>query len=208
VNDWILVTGFGPFPGVEVNPTQTLAERLSNTTFHDMPVVSRVLDVSYQRSAEQLFEHLGGAWPHCIVHFGVATGSDQVRIETQAVNRKAADIPDVDGEEFEQAVVHADHPLDAVLQTRLRADQIVASLNENGFPARTSDNAGRYVCNSLYFNSLAFLELSGVERPSVFVHMPPVGADPEPDSPEQTSWTDERLFEAAAHLVGWIAANT
>ncbi len=132
MSDWILVTGFGPFPGVKVNPTQTLAERLAEAHFQGLKVVSRVLDVSFERAAEQLIEGLSDGWPRFMVHFGVATGSDRVRVETQGVNRKSASIPDVDGQKFEAAVVHAGHPLDAVLYTSMPAEKVAASLNELG----------------------------------------------------------------------------
>ncbi len=202
---FILATGFGPFPGVEVNPTQALVEQLAGGEFADFEISCRVLDVSFQRSQEQLQEQLQQSRPRCLVHFGVASGADRLRVETQAVNRKSTNIPDVDGRQFEACPVHPSRELDAVLTTPLPAQQLVDSLNDAGWPARVSDDAGRYVCNSIYFHSLALSQEQGGGVPVVFVHVPLVGADPSPADPRDTSWTRQRLLLAAQHVVLWLA---
>ena len=206
-NDWILVTGFGPFPGVEVNPTQLLAERLSGELFHGMPVVSCVLDVSFERAPIQLLEALSSGWPRFIVHFGVAAASEQIRVESQGVNCKSAKIPDVDGQQFSSSVVSASYPLNGIWRTSIPTAQLALSLNDHGYPAVSSDDAGRYVCNATYFHSLSHVAESGINRPSVFIHMPALSADAEPEDQSLTAWTPERLYESAAHIIDWIASN-
>ncbi|MDP6933397.1 MAG: peptidase C15 [Myxococcota bacterium] len=207
MSEWILVTAFGPFPGVAVNPTQALAARLAPMSFEGLPVVCRVLDVSYQRSAEQLLEELAAGWPRFMVHFGVATGSDRVAIETRAINRMTSVHPDVDGRRFEGSPIRSDHPPDAAMFTQVAAQRLVTTLDEQGLPARLSDDAGRYVCNAIYFNALAGIAAAGLALPCIFVHVPPIGADPDPESATDTAWTHERLFQAASQVIGWMAAN-
>ena len=205
MSDWILVTGFGPFPGVEINPTQLLAERLNGEQYQGMSVVSCLLDVSFDRAATQLYEALSSGWPRFIVHFGVATGSSCISVETQGVNCKSAEVPDVDGELFQSCVVNASHPLNTILYTSIPTEQLVRSLNDHGYAALSSDDAGRYVCNATYFNSLSYVAESAVSTPSVFIHMPMVA---HPENKNSKAWTSDRLYESAAHIIGWIASHT
>ena len=209
MTDWILVTGFGPFPGVDVNPTQVLAEQFSRTTMNGLKVVARVLDVSFERSAAQVREVIEGQGnaPRAIIHFGVSVGADKIHIERQAVNRKAAGIPDVDGHHYEGDVICSTHALDDVLDTAVDVEALVKSLNQAGLQAYLSDDAGRYVCNSTYFNSLAMLLETGIGSLVLFVHIPSIGSDPEPNSPKATAWTEVRLFSAAKHVLQWTMSS-
>jgi pyroglutamyl-peptidase len=207
VDDWILVTGFGPFPGVEVNPTQILAERLTQEQFQGLSVVSRVLDVSFERAAKQLLETLCNGWPRFIVHFGVATGSDRIQVESQGVNCKSSDIPDVDDQQFESDAVNASYPLNSILRTSILTENLTRSLNEHGYPALYSEDAGRYVCNATYFNSLAYVAESKSTTMSVFIHVPAVCSDPDPKNQTMTTWTHERLYNSAAHIIDWLASE-
>ena len=205
VDDWILVTGFGPFPGVEVNPTQILAERLAQEQFHGLSVVSLVLDVSFDRAAKQLLEALSNGWPRFIVHFGVATSSDRILVESQGVNCKSSDIPDVDEQQFESALVNTSYPINSVLRTSILTEDLARSLNDHGYPALYSENAGRYVCNATYFNSLAYVAESSTTTASVFVHTPAVCPDPDSNDQNLTVWTHERLYDSAVHIIDWLA---
>ncbi len=207
VDDWILVTGFGPFPGVEVNPTQILAERLNQEQFQGLSVVSIVLDVSFDRAAKQLLEALSNGWPRFVVHFGVATSSDRILVESQGVNCKSSDIPDVDEQQFESGLVNDSYPLNSILRTSILTENLARSLNENGYPALYSENAGRYVCNATYFNSLAYVAESKSTTASLFIHTPAVCPDPDPKDQTLTDWTHERLYNSAAHIIDWLASD-
>ena len=46
------------------------------------------------------------------------------------------------------------------------------AINEAGFPARMSRNAGAFVCNHLYFGALQYLADKRSPIPAVFVHLP------------------------------------
>jgi len=208
VRQWILVTGFGPFPGVENNPTQYLVERLSGASFQGIPVVSKVLDVSFERATEQHKAMISTNWPSFIVHFGVATGSKVIRVESQGVNSKSSDIPDIDGQQFQSSVVNEAYPLNQILRTQLPIDELVKSLNDRGFSALSSNDAGQYVCNATYFNSLAHVAESAKKVPCIFIHIP--GLFPTHDSGARSTlgWNSERIYNAAVHIIEWISLTT
>jgi pyroglutamyl-peptidase len=200
---WILVTGFGPFPGVPDNPTARIARRLDGLEYGGARVRAFVLDVSYLRAAQQVRAAVEGrGWPAFVVHFGVACSADRVRVETVAINRKDASIADIDDHLGEAARIDDSHALDARVGTTIDAASLTAALNEQGVPAKVSDDAGRYVCNATYFQSLIWLAAEGVATPCVFVHVPDI--EPGSVDPSGAAWTDDRLFACGDGVLRWM----
>lgn len=56
------------------------------------------------------------------------------------------------------------------LKTSCSAEAIVKFLKKKGYDVGTSDDAGRFVCNYVYYHSLRFAEQKG--HRSLFVHVP------------------------------------
>lgn len=56
------------------------------------------------------------------------------------------------------------------LQTSLPVEEITKALSKKGFEVMTSDDAGRFVCNYVYYHSLRFAEQNMIK--SLFVHVP------------------------------------
>ena len=87
----VLLTGFGPFPGVPSNPSgwlaETLAERWPSADF-DGRIHARILPTEWETAAliPRLCETLQ---PHVMIHFGVSEHAKTIRIERSAHNRAA-----------------------------------------------------------------------------------------------------------------------
>lgn len=56
------------------------------------------------------------------------------------------------------------------MQTTLPVEEITKALAKKGYNVMTSDDAGRFVCNYVYYHSLRFAEQNGIK--SLFVHVP------------------------------------
>lgn len=56
------------------------------------------------------------------------------------------------------------------LQTTVPVEEITKALEKKGFEVITSDDAGRFVCNYVYYHSLRFAEQN--KTYSLFVHVP------------------------------------
>lgn len=56
------------------------------------------------------------------------------------------------------------------MQTTLPVEEITKTLATKGYDVMTSDDAGRFVCNYVYYHSLRFAEQNG--NKSLFVHVP------------------------------------
>lgn len=199
----ILLTGFGPFPGVDENPTQTICETLSGQLLGSNRVFGRVLDVSYERAGTQLSQAMDLSKPALLVMLGVASTSCDIRIETQAVNRRQADQPDVDGRGQQPGRVSELHEEGKVLWTSVDAESLAEDLCLAGFSARVSNDAGRYVCNATYFRALAS---SAGALPALFIHVPPPGSQSQAVD-MGGPWTAGLLLAGVAHALKHLATN-
>lgn len=162
-----LVTGFGPFLDVEVNPSAHVATALDGALVAGHRVVARVLPVDYAGARAALDALVASHAPRCVLALGVARG-DVVRLERGATNRVTSDRPDATGAVWAGRALTPGGPLrrHAALPLSRWADEL-----DHGAPrVVASDDAGGYVCNATYYR---LLELSEGTIPCVFVHIPP-----------------------------------
>jgi pyroglutamyl-peptidase len=196
----LYVTGFGPFSGIEENPTETIARSLDGVRTSGMRIVSDVLPVSFRKAPDTVRAALRAHSPRGILHFGLTPLDTIVRVESWATNEMTGRVPDADDfQPFEEPIEDAeDAPL--IYETPIPVAQMVAGLRQADFPTRISRNAGRFVCNCVYYTTLDFLERNGSSVPALFVHLPPSGLHPFGD-PFIEPWDAERLADAARTAV-------
>lgn len=191
----LLVTGFTPFPGAPVNPTEHLIRHFQNNpplAGEGVECSFAVLPVDYARAIPEL-ENAADFEPHVAVHFGLAHEARGFRLERLARNEIAARIPDNSGARPEKSEIrtglgHA--------PTGLPLARIAEALEHGGHPVEWSDNAGGYLCNYVFFHSAAGLCRSATK--SGFVHVGPVdlpGTDPSEEA------MDFRKFAQGAETI-------
>lgn len=166
----VLITGFGPFPGVTENPSAWLAETLAQQgpPEFDAELHARVLPTEW-RAAELMPGLYASFQPHVMIHFGVDQRAKTLRIERFAHNRTAPRA-DASGALPRSAMIRAEGP--ERFSTKLPAGILAAHLRSCGLPATASRSAGSYLCNFLYYHSLDWTR--GRACLALFVHIPPV----------------------------------
>ena len=184
----LLLTYFGPFPGVSVNPSGVTALQVADLLADEsaVRVITREIPVSYAGSSEALGEMLTDIRPDAVLSLGVAVGRDKVSFERVAINLDSADIEDNDG------VVRVDEAIapdgrEAYFST-LPVRASYERLRGVGLPVETSYTAGTYVCNHVFYEVHRILELQGRRIPAGFVHIPATRGDHE-SSDAQTTFT-------------------
>jgi pyroglutamyl-peptidase len=182
-----LITGFGPFPGCPVNPSGPLAEAAARR----LGLEARVLPVTWDVPARLGAEMRG--WDG-VLALGVAAGRRRVEVERRAFNQ-AGEAVDAAGAAVGGALVPgAPAALEGLLH-RPPFDAVVARAIDRGLPVGYSDDAGRYLCNALFFHLLH----AGDGRPAGFVHVPHVrGISAVPDDPDALD--ADRATDAVAAL--------
>jgi pyroglutamyl-peptidase len=166
----VLVTGFEPFGGVEVNPSQLLVEALAADPPARTELEAAVLPVSYARAADALRDAVRAAEPELVVCFGQADGNTGLSVERFALNLDDAGATDNEGVAGSAGPIDPDGPV--AYRSGLPVDEIVAALREAGVPAAPSRDAGGYLCNHAFYVLMQLLER---ERPTArggFVHVP------------------------------------
>ena len=172
----LLLTGFGPFPGVPENPTARLAKELHGGSFQGLQVVGADLEVCFESIASQLNSLFEKHQPEAILLLGVAVARDCIGLEGQAYNLREAGRPDARGKTY--ATPHPlvpTHSLNKALQTSIQRQELLADLQKRGLPAELSEDPGRYLCNASFFHALHFPQSALQKPPSLFAHLPQVG---------------------------------
>lgn len=167
----VLLTGFGPFPGVPINASGELARKLARTArrvFPEFCFTVAVLSTEWNRAPRLIADLHERHRPLLALHFGVASGAKTIRLETEAANICRAAL-DATGTLPASAQLAVDGP--AVRRSSIAASAIAAALNAKGFPSSISSDAGGYLCNAVLYHSLAAAEAR--EDACVgFVHIP------------------------------------
>lgn len=164
----VLLTGFGPFPGVPENPSGWLAETLAATTRgHGWEPHGAVLPTEWAAVAALAPRLQAELQPLVTIHFGVSARATGLRLERTAHNR-AEPRADACGAKPDSQTVSRDGA--ARIETRLPVTALAAALRAQGHAARASQSCGRYLCNYLYYHSLARTERHGGD--ALFVHVP------------------------------------
>lgn len=179
----LLLTYFGPFPGVPVNPTVALAEgavRALNTARPDLRVVARELPVSYDGSSAALRAALQDVQPDALISLGVAVGRDVVSLEQVAINLDSAGIEDNDGDRRCDEPIAPDGREAYFSSLPVRAS--FERLRAAGEPVEISYTAGTYVCNHVFYEGQRISRELGLSIPAGFVHVPAICADGEEDA--------------------------
>jgi pyroglutamyl-peptidase len=168
----VLITGFGPFPGVSRNASGELATELARVARARHPQIEfagAVLPVDWAEAPASLSQLLLEHRPTIALHFGVSSRATGFVIETLAHNA-VANLPDESGRHAPSAsLIAGDRPQrTATLPVR----RILSTLTDAGYPARLSQDPGRYLCNAVMFHSLKCAVRTVPRTRTGFIHIP------------------------------------
>ena len=152
----ILITAFGPFQNIRVNPSQLLLEKLM-VDLHGISGVEftfNVLEVSYP-AVDEFFNQISINYDW-IINMGVASQDNRPRLETLARNQVNG--KDIYGfEPISKTIV----PSVKDLSTNFPKNIIDSTLNKFKEDIVISTDAGTYLCNYIYFKSLYKFQETG-----------------------------------------------
>jgi len=172
----LLVTGFTPFPGAAVNPTEALVAALPRALSRAgvaCDLATAILPVDWRALPARL-EALGRSHrPDLAVHFGLDADASGFRLERRALNRVAPLRPDNRGHCPTSDRLGAG-PDEVASGLPLAA--IAAALQEAGLPVEWSDDAGAYLCNAAFWFACSGTLAAYRPRRAGFIHVPPAGA--------------------------------
>ncbi|EQC41652.1 hypothetical protein SDRG_01610 [Saprolegnia diclina VS20] len=163
----IIVTGFGQFGKIVENPTTTLAQKLKGNANATEVFVLEV-------SADGLNEALAPYWaeaeasdePFIFLHMGVSHKGTAINLEQVGYNVADFRIPDMRGWEPAAEPIAPNGP--ESYSTNLPVEDLAAALGPH---TNVSTDPGRYICNYVYYKSLAVTHAKANQH-ALFVHVP------------------------------------
>ena len=166
----ILLTGFEPFGGERINPSQEIVRALDGEIIHGHRVVGAVLPVAFAKAPLLLDALIERHRPEIVLALGLAGGRGELSFERIAVNLVDARIADNDGlQPIDEAVVIG---APGAYFSTLPVKAIEAHLRALGIPATASLSAGSYVCNQVFFGLAHLLATQYPTARGGFVHVP------------------------------------
>jgi pyroglutamyl-peptidase len=169
----ILLTGFGPFPGAPFNPSAALAQRLATFRHPRLAGTRRIAHVfrtSYAAVDEDLPQLIARHRPDLILMFGLAARTPYLRVEMRARNAVSSLLSDFTGKRTPAHAIRAGSP--HAINGQGPFQKLLIAGRKTRVPIRLSRNAGRYVCNYLYWRALETKPQRGRHPLVLFVHVP------------------------------------
>jgi pyroglutamyl-peptidase len=174
----VVVAGFGPFPGAPFNPSGALAERLARRRRPVLAGLARhahVFATSYA-AVDRDLPRLFADEPEIVLLFGLAARRRHVCVETRARNAVSVLFPDASRHRPDDPLIAPGGP-DA-RYGRAPFPRLLAAVRGAKVPARASRDAGRYLCNYVYWRALE--QANGATPLVAFVHIPAMNQNRRP----------------------------
>ena len=167
----VLLTGFEPFRGESINPSQQAVQRLATgPTPENVQLVGVSLPVVFDAAIDVLTAAVDEHEPDIVICVGEAGGRVAVTPERFALNLDDAGFPDnAGGRPIDHTIVEAGP---VAYRSTLPVTDLVQAMRAAGIPASPSSSAGSYVCNNVFYG---LMHLIATTRPQIiggFVHVP------------------------------------
>lgn len=202
----VLVTGFEPFGGEDVNPSWEICKRLPATLGRSRIARLRV-PTEYRRAIEGVAKAIEEKEPALVIMLGQAGGRAALSVERVAINVDDARIADNAGAQPVDEPVVPGGPAACFATVPIKA--MAAAIRAAGIPAEVSNTAGTFVCNHLMYGVLHFLAASGRRARAGFIHVPWLESQAvaHPGEPAMALATMARGVEAAIAAALQTAAD-
>jgi pyroglutamyl-peptidase len=193
----ILLTGFEPFGGDALNPSEEIARQLNGTVIARHSVAGALLPCVFGAALKELKHQIKLHEPVLVVCTGQAGGRAEITPERVAINIDDARMPDNAGQQPIDKPVVKGGP--AAYWSTLPIKAIVQALRKRGIPSAVSQTAGTFVCNHVFYGLMHELQSWPGVRGG-FIHLPylPEQATGKPSLPfEQMSMGIRLAIETA-----------
>ena len=164
----VLLTGFEPFAGASLNPSEQIVNAITGTGIEGVELHTAVLPVVFTESSELLRHLIKLHNPDVVICLGQAEGRREISFERVAINLDDARLADNAGRtNIDQAIVEGGP--DARFTT-LPVKAMVTAVRAEGISAGLSTTAGTFVCNHIFYAMQHALAETSVL--SGFIHVP------------------------------------
>lgn len=172
----LLITGFEPFGGQNINPSWEAVTLLPGK-IGPWQITKLRIPVEYGNAPELILKVARELQPDAIISVGQAGGRGAVTPEVIGINLREAAIPDNAGRLCQGESIVPKGP-DGIFST-LPVREMAEAIGAKGIPAGLSYSAGAYVCNDVLYSLL--LHYAGSNVRVAFIHVPFIPGQGEPN---------------------------
>ena len=207
----ILITGFEPFAGEKVSPSEMVARALDGALVSGRLIVPSVIPVETRNIGQRFEAALLQEQPDVVVLLSQFGGRTALSLERVAVNVLDFENPDNVGVMRKGDVIARGGPEARI--SNLPFDKIVDAWNAAGVPGYTSNSAGTFVGNQALYEMLALTEHSIPPAIVGLVHLPYLPAQAIAAGSEQNPSMSFDLMKKGIEvmletLVPWVDQRT
>jgi pyroglutamyl-peptidase len=165
-----LLTGFEPFGGSVINPSEQVVQALAHEQWTNIILSTLILPVDRYRAPEMILGAMENMHPDVIICLGEAGKRAAISLEKVAINLLNYRIADNNGNTAQDLSVAEDGP--AAYFSTLPLRTLQQALLEANIPVEISLSAGTYLCNQIMYSVLHQLARHAVPIPAGFIHLP------------------------------------
>ena len=199
----VLLTGFEPFGGYPINPSQLLIQSLPDQ-YLGMTLVKQILPVHHKQGPQKMLTLLKSHQPDAVIAFGLASGRAQISLERVALNLLDFSIADNAGVFVENQPVVPNGPTAYFSTLPLQAMQV--ALNAEGISSELSLSAGAYLCNQVFYTLMHEIASQDLSTPAGFIHLPNIPEQAAQSTTPIPSLRLEVLIQAAYILISQLGS--
>ena len=167
----ILLTGFEPFGGSDVNPSIMACRNLEGMKLNDYKLVVEEIPLRYEEIQPLLVESIMKYQPKAVIATG-QSGAPHLSVERVAINIAHARIPYNCGFQPKDKTIIEGGPV--AYFTGLPYRTILENLKKAKIPANLSNSAGTFGCNHIFYLLMHYVEENKLDIPAGFIHVPPL----------------------------------
>jgi pyroglutamyl-peptidase len=165
----ILLTGFEPFGGDSLNPSEEIARQLSGSVIARHEIAGALLPCVFGAALKELKILVRRHEPALVICTGQAAGRSEITPERVAINVDDARVVDNAGQQPVDKPVIKGGPV--AYWSTLPIKAIVQEQRKRGVPAAISQTAGTFVCNHIFYGLMHELRTWPGVRGG-FIHLP------------------------------------
>lgn len=198
----LLLTGFEPFGGSDINPSEQVVKKLADKKIKGIELITAILPVDREAGPEKLIRAVEKNQPDAVICLGEARGRMAISIERVAVNLMDYRIEDNAGNLIQdQPIIPDGSP--AYFCT-LPVRKLMEAVQKVDVPAQLSLSAGAFLCNQVIYTLLHYLDTHKINTPAGFIHLPSLPeqvVDEQPIKPSMELHTQVTGIEAVIEVI-------
>jgi len=169
MNKIVLLTGFSPFGGSNINPSYEACKMLDEKSINGYKIVAAEIKLEYMTIKPSIEKLLDQYQPMVAICTG-QSGRAKISIERVAINIADSTMAYNCGYKPQDEPLEPDGPVGYF--STLPIKKILQNLKKNKIPVEISNSAGTFGCNQLFYHLMHHINQKGYNTLAGFIHVP------------------------------------